>query len=153
MKIIRHTKNCLELGYQDSWIVNVASSFTILFLVVSCISFDTSVILIIFTLILIFGAITANFEMNCQFDRELNLFKLSYRSLIRQKNIERSLDDIDDVRLEHDKGNEGDIFYYLVIMTNSGEEITVPHLRDNSPDIKTCETILSEVKSFIHNIK
>ena len=153
MQIIRHTKNCLELGSQDHWIVKLTLSFSIPLLVVGCISFDTSVILIVFALILIFGAITANFEINCQFDRELNLFKLNYRNLIRQIKIERSLDDIDDVRLEQDKDVEGDIFYYLVITTNSGEEITVPHLMYTSPDIKTCETILSEVKSFVHNIK
>jgi hypothetical protein len=153
MKIIRHTETCLELGSQDSWLVKLTLSFAILLLAISFISFDTNIGLIITALILMIGAIKANFEMSCQFDYELNLFKLNYRNLIRQIKIERVLQDIEDVRLEQETDIDKDIFYYLVVIMKSGEEITIPPLMNTSPDIKTCEIILTEVKSFIHNRK
>lgn len=157
MKIIRHTKTYLELGSQDPYTAKVALSFGLTFLAIgillNILGFNTAVVLIAGSFILIFGAITANFEMNCQFDHELDLFKLSYRNLIRQKKIERPLQAIDDVRLEQDKDVEGGIFYYLVIMINSGKEIKIPHLLHTSHDIKTYELILTKVKSFIHDRK
>jgi hypothetical protein len=113
--------------------------------------FGASFVFIAGSLILLFGGILAKFEMNCQFDRDLNLFKLNYRSLIRQKKIDRVLSDISDVRLEQDTDVEGGIFYWLVIMMKSGEEIPIPHLLHTSCDLKTYELILTEVKSFIHN--
>jgi hypothetical protein len=151
MKIIRYTKTCLELGSKDPYTAKVALSFGIMFLAIGCISFDAKIIFIIGALILIFGAITANFEMNCQFDRELSSFKLNYRNLIRQKKIERVLQDINDVRLEQDTDVEGGVFYWLVITMKSGEEIPIPHLLHTLCDLKTYELIVTEVRSFIHN--
>jgi hypothetical protein len=148
VKIIRHTQTCLELGSQDPYTPRVALSFGMIFLVIGWISIDTRIIFMIGALILIVGAISANFEMNCQFDRQLNLFKLSYRNLIRQKKIERVLEDINDVRLEQDTDVEDGIFYYLVIVMKSGEEITIPHLLHTSCDLNTYELILAEVKLF-----
>jgi hypothetical protein len=153
MKIIRHTKNCLELESQDPYTAKVALSFGMTFLAIgillNILGFNTAVVLIAGSFILIFGAITANFEMNCQFDRKLNLFKLSYCNLIRHKKIERFLSDINDVRLEQDTDVEGGIFYWLVIMMKSGEEIHIPHLLHTLCDIKTYELIVTEVRSFI----
>ena len=153
MKIIRHTQTYLELGSQDPYTAKVALSFGMIFLAIGWISFDTRIIFIIGALILIFGAISANFEMNCQLDRELNLFKLNYRNLIRQKKIERVLEDINDVRLEQDTDVEGGIFYYLVVLMKSGEAITIPHLLHTAHDISTYELILTEMKSFVHDLK
>ena len=151
VKIIRHTQTCLELGSQDPYTAKVALGFGIPFLAIGCISFDARIILIVGALILIFGGVSANFEMNCQFDRQLNLFKLSYRNLIRQKKIERALSDIDDVRLEQNTDVEGGVFYYLVVMMKSGEEITIPHLLHTAHEIGTYELILTELKLFINS--
>jgi hypothetical protein len=153
MKITQHTKNCLELQSRDHYTVKVTLIFGVSFLAISVLfqGFGASVIFIIGSLILIVGGILAKFEMNCQFDRDLNLFKLNYRNLIRNKKIERVLSDISDVRLEQDTDVEGGVFYWLVIMMKSGEEIPIPHLLHTSCDLKTYELIVAEVRSFIHN--
>jgi hypothetical protein len=155
MRIIRHTKTHLELQSRDPYTAKVALIFGISFLAIGTLlhvlGFGTAVIFIAGSLILIFGAISAKFEMNCQFDRDLNLFKLSYRNLIRHKKIERALSDINDVRLEQDTDVEGGVFYWLVIMMKSGEEIHIPHLLHTLCDLKTYELIVTEVRSFIHD--
>jgi hypothetical protein len=153
MRITQHTKSCLELQSRDPYTVKVALLFGILFLAISILfpGFGSSVIFIAGSLILIVGGILAKFEMNCQFDRDLNLFKLNYRNLVRNKKIERVLSDISDVRLEQDTDVEGGIFYWLVIMMKSGEEVSIPHLLHTLCDLKTYELIVAEVRSFIHN--
>jgi hypothetical protein len=153
MKITQHTQSCLELQSRDPYTAKVALIFGISFLAIGIFfqGFGSSVIFIAGSLFLVFGGTLAKFEMNCQFDRELNLFKLSYRNLIRHKKIERFLSDINDVRLEQDTDVEGGVFYWLVIMMKSGEEIPIPHLLHTSCDLKTYELIVAEVRSFIHN--
>ncbi len=153
MKITQHTKSYLELQSRDPYTVKVALIFGISFLAIGILfqGFGVPVIFIAGSSILIFGAITAKFKMNCQLDRDLNLFKLNYRNLIRQKKIERVLSDIGDVRLEQNTDVEGGIFYWLVIMMKSGEEIPIPYLLHTSCDLQTYELIVTEVRSFINN--
>jgi hypothetical protein len=153
MKITQQTKSYLELQSRDPYTAKVALLFGIPFLAIGILfqGFGASFIFIAGSLILIFGGILAKFEMNCQFDRDLNLFKLNYRNLIRNKKIERVLSNISDVRLEQDTDVEGGVFYWLIIMMKSGEEIPIPHLLHTSSDLKTYELIVAEVRSFIHN--
>jgi hypothetical protein len=155
MKITQHTETYLELQSRDYYTAKIASIFGVSFLVFGLLLHASGVsfafIFITGGLILIFGGISANFEMNCHFDRELNLFKLSYRNLIRHKKIERFLSDIKDVRLAQDTDVDGYIFYWLVVMMKSGEEISISYLLRTSGNLETYELMVTDVRSFIHD--
>jgi hypothetical protein len=100
------------------------------------------------TLLLSASILNVN-SLDCQFDKEQNQFHLSYRAVLWEKNIKRSLFEIRQVKVEQDEDVDGHTVHRIVLMMQSSERILLPRLMHPSTNRQTYEAIAEKITVFL----
>jgi hypothetical protein len=167
MKVVQHTPKYLELQAQNRRTVRLGFLFglpaciigTALLYVyrnqwgnlphVSSIPLSGGIVLIGGGLILLLGVSTLTvMSLGCQFDRECNQFRLTYRTLLWKRTIRRSLPEIRQVFIKQGKDIEGDPIYHIVLVMKSGETIQIPQ-GFHSPEEQQLYEVVEQISGFL----
>jgi hypothetical protein len=169
MKIYRHTPDYLEVRATDRLVVSVTVLFSTALLLIGAsliylfryelADFPAATGGTIGLLLAAVGGILlllvswlTTFYLAYSFDKELGLFCLTTRTLLRKQVIRRSIYDVWQLWVDGEPDLMGKGHHHITIMMNDGEQLIIPNLGSTPIEQEYHENLAYEIGEFLANL-